>query len=483
MKQMISLAVCVAVCVICCSAAQSPATLDERYRDVAGRLIGAALVDTGAWAKLAYLTTRIGCRLNGSPELERAVTWAAETMRADGLENVKLQPVKVPHWVRGRESARVVEPFDKSLSILGLGSSVGTPPQGITAPVVVVGSFDELEKLQRDAVAGRIVLYDMPWAGYGRTVRYRDGGAARAAKLGAVAVLVRSVTSQSLYTPHTGNMHYDPTAPKIPAAAVTVEDAAWIRQMITSGLNVKVRLQMEATMLPDADSANVIGEITGRESDEVVVLGGHIDSWDVGQGAQDDGGGVVAAWQAVTLMKRLGLHPRRTVRVVLWTNEENGNHGMGGGGLAYRAGLGPDVRKHVAAIESDGGVESPEGFGLSIHNVKPGDPNFQSALATLQQIGGLLVGVGAGSVMPGEGGNDIQPLMNEGIPGLDLRTVERHYFEWHHSAADTLDKVDPQDLRRCVAALAVMAYILADMPEGLVSPSPIGNDARARAPR
>ena len=284
----------------------------------------------------------------------------------------KLQPVKVPHWVRGRESARVVAPVEKPLNILGLGSSVGTGANGVTASVVVVGSFDELESLGESKVKGKIVLYDVPWKGYGETNIYRTSGASRAARLGAVASIVRSMTGSSLYTPHTGNQNYAAGVTRIPAAAITVEEAAWIRRMVEAGQDVRVNLQMDAQMLPDADSANVIAEITGRElPDEVVVVGGHIDSWDVGQGAHDDGGGIVAAWQAVTLMKQLGLRARRTIRVVAWTNEENG----GRGGQAYLASLGPNVGKHVAAIEMDDGVERPLGFRLEM---KDGPRNARS---------------------------------------------------------------------------------------------------------
>jgi hypothetical protein len=443
-------------------------SLSSRYREVAGRLIGAALTDEEGWEKLAYLTTQIGNRLSGSPALERAVTWAAERMRAEGLQKVRRQPVKVPHWVRGREQARLLSPREKSLSILGLGGSVATPPEGITAPIVAARSFEELEQLGPQRVAGKIVLFNPPWEGYSKTVQYRSSGASRAARLGAVAMLLRSVTPRSLYTPHTGGLRYEEGVPKIPAAALTVEDAQWIQRLIEAGENVTVRLTMEARFLPDADSANVIGEIAGSDRpEEVVVLGGHIDSWDVGQGAHDDGGGAVAAWQAVTLVRKLGLRARRTLRVVLWTNEENGL----GGGLAYRESLGDAVGQHVAAIEMDGGAERPVGFGFGLGRVAPSsfDPTYERALAKIEDIGRLLEGIEAGRISRGGGGADIGPLMRDGVPGLGLQTVGEHYFDWHHTEADTLDKIDPQDFRRAVAALAVMAFVLADMPDRLVS--------------
>jgi Zn-dependent M28 family amino/carboxypeptidase len=386
-------------------------------------------------------------------------------MRAEKLDNVTLQPVMVPHWVRGREHARVVAPVERELAMLGLGNSVGTGPDGIEAPVVVVGSFDELEALGREAVEGKIVLYAVPWEGYGRTVQYRGGGASAAARLGAVAALVRSATGRSLYTPHTGAMNYADDAPRIPAAGVTVEDSEWMKAMAEAGHTLTVHLYMEAEMLPDVESANVMAEVTGSElPDEVVVMGGHYDSWDVGHGAHDDGAGVLAAWQAVTLVRKLGLQPRRTLRVVGWTNEENGLRG----GVAYRDSLGDNVLSHVAAIEMDGGNERPVGFGVTV----PGggsaeDPVQARALELVGQIGRLLEGIEADLVTSGGGGADIGPIMREGVPGLALRTVGEHYFDYHHTNADTIDKIRKVDFQKAVAMLAVMGYVLADMPETL----------------
>jgi len=434
-------------------AAQS---LTDRYRDEAGEMIGAALADEDGWEKLTYLTTQIGHRLSGSSGLERAIAWAGETMRAEGLD-VTLQPVMVPHWVRGEEFARVVGPVERRMSILGLGNSVGTGGDTIQAPVVVVRSFDELSALDRSVVEGKIVLFAVGWEGYGRTVRYRSGGASAAARKGAIAALVRSATGNSLYTPHTGAMNYADDAPRIPTAAVTVEDADWMRRMSEAGETVTVRLHMEAEMLPDAQSYNVIAEIPGSERpDEVVVMGGHFDSWDVGQGAHDDGASCLAAWHALTLIKRLGLTPRRTLRVVLWTNEENGGHG----GRGYREWVGDDIAGHVAAIEMDGGNERPVGFGVSV----PDGADEAAALALGAEIGALLDGIEAGEITSGGGGADIGPLMRDGVPGLALQTVGDHYFDWHHTNADTLDKIRLVDFRKAIAMLAVMGYVLADMP-------------------
>ena len=451
--------------------AENPAAgaLAATYRDRAGAILGAALVDQEGWDKLVYLTTKIGHRLSGSPQLEAAISWAAGRMREEGLE-VTVQPVKVPHWVRGEEHAEIVAPVRRRIAMLGLGSSVGTPPAGIEAPVLGVESFEQLEALGRAEVEGKIVAYCVPWKGYGKTVEYRVFGASRAAKLGAVAVLVRSATGSSLSTPHTGNLRYDPEQPKIPAAAITVETAEWLKRMKALGEQVKVHLVMGAQTLPEADSANVIAEIPGSEKpEEVVVMGGHYDSWDVGQGAHDDGAPCMAAWQALRVIQKLGLKPRRTLRVVLWTNEENGV----AGGKAYRAALGDAaevVKNHVAAIEMDGGMEQPAAFGLTLNGIEAEsqDPVFLAALAKLREIGSFFAAIDAAEVHTDGGGVDIGPLMADGVPGLHLDTVHEHYFDWHHTEADTLDKVDPQSFRRAVGMLAVMGYVLADMPDRLV---------------
>jgi hypothetical protein len=437
-------------------------SLTDTYREPAGRILGAAMTDDEGWKKLEYLTTEIGHRLCGSTGLERAIEWAAERMEAEGLIVRKL-PVKVPHWVRGEESARLLAPVERELSILGLGRSVGTPEGGITADVIAVTSFEELEQLDRSDVEGKIVLYAVPWEGYGKTVKYRGAGASRAAEKGAVAALVRSMTGRSLYTPHTGAMRYDDAFPKIPAAAVTVEDAEWMRRSIANGNKVRLHLEMGAHELPDADSFNLVAEIKGSEKpEEVVVMGGHYDSWDVGQGAHDDGAACMAAWHALTIIHRLGLQPRRTLRVVLWTNEENGLRG----GEEYREWVGDDIGAHVAAIEMDGGAERPIGFGLGlgVGDQQASDAAYEEALSMLNQIGALLDGIDAGLMKRGGGGADIGPLMKDGVPGLGLRTVGEHYFDWHHTEADTLDKVDPVDFRKAMAALGVTGYILADMP-------------------
>jgi carboxypeptidase Q len=432
----------------------SAQTVADRYRGDANRIIDAALRDSAAWNRLAEMTETFGNRLSGTPALEQAIDWVIGRMKQDGLQNVRGERVMVPVWVRGEESAEMVRPRAQNLPMLGLGGSIATPPEGITADVLVVGSFSDLTAKATHA-SGKIVLFDVPFTNYGETVQYRARGAVAAAKVGAVAALVRSVTPYSQRTPHTGAMSYDSSVRRIPAAAITVEDAELIHRLVDRGERVRVKLMMSSKTLPDAPSRNVMGEIVGSEKpDEVVVFGGHIDSWDVGRGAMDDGGGVVVAWEAVRLLKRLGFTPKRTIRVVGWTNEENG----GRGGQAYRDAHRAEVDRHVLAIESDGGVFKPQGFSFT---------GSDAALDMLKQMASLLDRIDAGTIVKGGAGADIGPIVALGVPGLGLTVDGTKYFWYHHTEADTVDKLDPNDMARCVATMAVMAYLAADMAETL----------------
>jgi carboxypeptidase Q len=408
-------------------------------------LLDAARADAVVMPRLAELTDTVGARLAGSPQLEQAVAWAERTLRADGQENVRLEPVTLPHWVRGDESLEVLSPQHKRLAMLGLGGSVGTP--GIEAPVTVLHSFDELSP----AVAGKVVLFCArpepgmaAGANYGANVKYRAQGAAKAAAFGAVAVLIRSVTVRSLYTPHTGSMSYDDAVPKIPAAAITAEDAEWIDRLAARGVAVRVRLEMGAQTLPDAPSHNVIAEIVGSEHpEEIVVVGGHLDSWDVGQGAQDDGAGVLHTIETLRLIRALGLRPKRTIRAVLFVNEEFGLNGA----IAYGNDHGADC--HVAAIETDLGSGKPLSWSAS---------GSAYDLAWLRRIAvpiGLPI-VGSGS------GADVSPLERAGVLSIGLRPDLEAYFDVHHSNADTYDKVDPVLLREGTADVAGLAWQLAN---------------------
>jgi carboxypeptidase Q len=434
---------------------QNP-SIGPTYRGAADSLIRAAISDSAAYTRLGVLVDRFGHRMAGSASLEAAIDWILGEMKKDGLQNVRGEPVSVTHWERGEESVELVKPRRERLSMLGLGGSVGTPPAGITAPVLVVSSFQELDRRRAEA-RGKIVLFDAPFTTYGETRRYRTDGPSAAARAGAVACLIRSVASFSIGSPHTGRTTYDSAVVKIPAAALSVEDAMLLHRMQDRGDEVVVTLRMGARQLPNARSRNVVAEVVGRERpDEVVVLGGHIDSWDVGQGAMDDGGGSVAAWEAVRLIKQLGLRPRRTVRVVLWTNEENGVEG----GRAYRDMHAAEVGRHALAMESDGGVFLPRGYLFA---------GSDSAAAIVRQIAVLLEPIGATGVQRVESSPeaDIAPLVERGVPGIGLDVAADRYFWYHHSDGDTLDKLDPAEVARCVAVMAVMAYVVADLPTAL----------------
>lgn len=461
-------------------------TLADDYRETVATIITAARADHAAFDKLRQLTDGIGHRLSGSKQLDRAVAWAVETMRADG-HDVRTEEVMVPHWVRGAETVTMTRPHPKALRALGLGGTVATKKGGVTARVVVVRDWAELAARAAD-IKGAIVLYDVAlptWtktkrSGYGDVVPYRSRGAIEAAKLGAVGVLVRSVTARSLSTPHTGAMQYAPDVAKIPAAAIAIEDAELLARLADAGEPVEVTLDLQSKQLPDAKSANVIGELRGRElPGEIVLIGAHLDSWDVGQGAHDDGAGCVMMMQALTTLRKLGIQPRRTIRVVLFTNEENGTRGA----KAYAAAHQDEIERHVAAIEADSGGFAPVGFDVDA-------AHDQTAALVAARIGVLVAAVRPVTVLevaPGHGGADIDPLVKAGVPGLGFVVEGDRYFDYHHTEADTLDKVDPDELAADVAVIASTAYMLAELPGRIDAPedaelSATPSEAPAAAP-
>jgi carboxypeptidase Q len=372
---------------------------------------------------------------------------------------VRKEPVTVAHWVRGMESAELLSPRRAPIAMLGLGRSVGTAPRGLRAQVLVVRSFADLRARAAEA-RGKIVLFNVafdstvfPFTGYSRAVVYRGAGADSAAAVGAVAALVRSMTPRSLRSPHTGGMNYDTTGrwPKIPAAAISLEDADMLQRMQDRSERIEIRLTMGARTLPPAQSHNVVAEIRGSERpDEVIVMGGHIDSWDVGQGAVDDAGGCVAAWEALRLIKQLGVRPRRTIRVVLWTAEEIGLTGA----TAYRDAHRAEVEKHVLAMESDNGVFRPQGLTFG---------GGAGGLEMMNRLATLLRSVGVDSATAGGPQADISPLFALGVPVAWIQTDASRYFWYHHSESDTIDKIDPADLAKNTAILAVVANTVANM--------------------
>jgi len=439
--------------------------------DVAARLIGGALSDGVAYARVAELADDIGPRLSGSAGAEAAVRWAVQRFREDGVE-VRTEPVKVPHWVRGEERAEVLPARGRTgypLAITALGGSPGTPSGGITAELIEVRSNAEVQALGGKA-RGKIVFFNHNMStaggktGYGEMSPLRNHGPAEAAKVGAVAALVRSLATASLRDPHTGATTFEDGTPAIPAAAVSVEDAELLHRLLQRG-PVQVRLGLGCRTLPDVESANVIADVRGREkADEIVLLGAHLDSWDLAQGATDDAAGVGIVMEAARLIAKLPQHPRRTVRVVLFMNEENGLAGAKGYARAHAA----ETDRHVAALESDAGAGRPVSIGLRAG--EGAQTLLAPWLAPLEPLGAADFG-GEGS------GADIGPLSAFRVPFVGVQQDVSHYFDYHHSAADTLDKVRPADLAQTAAAVTWVAYALAEMPDPL--PRPAAPAARA----
>lgn len=428
----------------------------------------AALADDYAYEQVAHLTENIGARPSGSVQAEKAVEYVAGELRKLGLE-VKLEEVKVPHWTRGIETGELAsfpgqaEGTTQRIVLTALGGSTSTGESGVTADVVVVSSFDELTKLGRERVAGKIVLFDVPFdkrkaaAGnsleaYGEAVIYRGDGAKAAAQLGAVASLIRSVGGADFRLPHTG---WSDRA-GIPAAAVTAEDATLISHLAKQG-RVRMHLTLTPKQLPDVTSHNVVADWKGSEHPEqVVIVSGHLDSWDLGTGAIDDAAGVAIAMQTAQLLKKLHLAPRRTLRVIAWMDEENG----GAGHDAYAKAHSAEFGHYVGAIESDLGAEHPLGFNAKVS---------AAALPFLEPVQDILQSMGANlmRVTMFSPGADLTEMAKADVPSFGVMQEGLTYFNYHHSAADTLDKVDPRELRENAAAMAVLAYALTNMPETL----------------
>ena len=432
------------------------------------RLRDTALSDDYAYQQVAHLTENIGPRASGSAQAAAAVQYVAEQLRKLGLE-VGLEEVRVPQWIRGTETAELVEypgqapGTGQKILVTALGGNAPTPPDGITADVVVVRSFDELKLLGRDKVAGKIVLFNvvfdkqkaengMAGQAYGEAVAYRGNGAKAAAALGAVASLVRSVGNADYRLPHTGWN----AAAGIPAGAVSSEDADLISHLAAQG-RIRIHLTLTAHDGPEVLSYNVVGDLKGSaHPDQVVIVSGHLDSWDLGTGAIDDAAGVAAAMETAELIHRLHLQPKRTIRVIAWMDEENGGRGHD----AYAKAHAGEFESYAAAIESDLGAGHPLGFRAAIS---------PKGLPLLKPVQGILQSFGANviSLTDESPGADIEPLAKAGVPTLGILQDARSYFSYHHTAADTLDKIVPQELRENAAALAVMGYALASMPERL----------------
>jgi len=451
------------------SATKTPApAFSKELRTELLAIRDAALASDYAWHQLEHLTENIGPRPAGSPAAQAAAEYVAAEMRQLGLE-VHLEPAQVSHWVRGEERAELIEypghapETSQRIVLTALSGCSATPRDGITADVLVVHSFGELAALGREKVAGKIVLYNVlyderkalggyAFEAYGEAVMYRVGGAKAAAALGAIASLVRSVGGANYRLTHTG---YSVPA-GIPDAALAAEDADLVEHLAAQG-----RVRMHLTLTPQSQPAvtgyNVVADLKGSEHPEqIVVVSGHLDSWDLGRGAIDDGAGVVISMEAAEVLQRLHIRPRRTLRVIAWMDEENG----GAGNQAYAQAHAAEMTNHVAAIESDAGAAHPLGLAMKMS---------PQALASLQPLLDVLRPVGATVFRPIDQspGSDIEPLVEAGVPGIGIIQDGRRYFDYHHSPADTLDKVDPQELKENAAVMAVLGYALAAMPEAL----------------
>lgn len=438
---------------------QAPASAAEP--ELAARctaLAERALVDNQAIVLLRGLLDAAPKRLSGSPGYEAAVRWGLDTMRAIGLANVRTEPVLVPHWERGVEQAAVVGPGGMPLRVTALGGSIATPEGGLEAELIEVRSFEELASLGARA-QGKIVFFNRPMPrhlrrtgqAYGEAVPQRSNGAIEAGKVGAVAALVRSMTTAIDGFPHTGAMHYDPSIPSVPAAAVATADAEALAARLRQG-PVRVRLELGCRTLPDVMSANVLGELRGSEHPEqIVVIGGHLDAWDLGRGAHDDGAGIAHVLEAARLLRACGIAPKRTIRVVLFANEENGLRG----GEAYAKDHAEELRHHVAALETDGGGFTPLGFSCSLRDEAAAA--IRRRFAPLQDLGAGLFATGSGA-----GGADIGPLHRAGVPCFGLWVDGQKYFDYHHTAQDDLPAVHERELALGAAVVAYAASVLAD---------------------
>ncbi len=442
--------------------------LPQQFKDSLVTVREAALRDDYAYKQVAYLTDHIGPRPAGGPQASAAVEYVAAEMRKLGLD-VHLEKVMVRSWQRGIDSAELVAwpgapaGTTQKIVVTALGGNTPTPETGITADVIIAKNFAELRSLDRKKVEGKIVLFDFPvdlqkaanglsGEAYGEAVAYRVAGAKAAEAMGAIAVLVRSVGTADYRIPHTG--YSLPSG--IPAGAVTSEDAMLIARLAEEG-QVRLRLILTSHAGPEVESYNVVADLKGSEHPEqIVVVSGHLDSWDLGTGALDDGAGVATAMETAEVLQSLHLRPKRTLRVVAWMDEERDGRGHDAYATAHRA----EFSQYTAALESDSGAGHPLGFTAAMS---------ATALNQLKPVSAVLQPIGANLLRMVENSPeaDIAPMSEQGVPALGLMQDTRAYFAYHHTPADTLDKIDPQQLRECAAAMAVMSYALAEMPDSL----------------
>lgn len=426
------------------------------YRPVVDRVLSYVQDQKGykgrTWTALSKFTDTFGSRLAGTQNLENSIDFMLNRLRTSDLDNVHAERVVFTGWQRRKEYATLVSPRVKNLAILGLGGSVSTAPEGIRAEVVVVNSFDDLFN-KSSQVSGKIVVYNQPYVSYGKTVVYRSMGASVASKYGAVATLIRSITPFSLNTPHAGEQSYSDGVKKIPTACITVEDAELLNRMYNRGSKLEIFLKMDSKFFANATSRNTIAEIKGStDPDKVVLVSGHLDSWDVGQGAMDDGGGAFISWNSLVVLKNLGLRPKRTIRCLLWTAEEEGYIGA----FAYLKGHKSELEKFNLVIESDEGTFQP--YGIAFHG-------SETSACIVAEVAKLFDSINATTMQSSKDnvGSDIEVFENLNIPGLSLLNRNEKYFWYHHTEADTMTVEDPDSLDLNTAMFAVISYIIADL--------------------
>ncbi|XP_022169300.1 carboxypeptidase Q-like [Myzus persicae] len=426
------------------------------YRPVVDRVLSYVQDQNGykgrTWEALSEFTDTFGSRLAGTPNLENSIDYMMNTLRAENLDNVHAERVKFTGWQRRKENAALVRPRFKNLAMLGLGGSVSTVPEGIRAEVVVVTSFEDLSN-KSSLVSGKIVVYNQPYVSYSETVVYRASGASEASKYGAVATLIRSITPFSLNTPHAGHQSYSDGVKKIPTACITVEDAELLNRMYNRGIKLEIFLKMDSKFFNNATSRNTVAEIQGTtDPDKIVLVSGHLDSWDVGQGAMDDGGGAFISWNSLVVLKNLGLRPKRTIRCLLWTAEEEGYIGA----YAYLKGHKSELNKFNLVIESDEGTFQP--YGIEFHG-------SETSACIMVEVAKLFDSINATSMKSSKDnvGSDIEVFEDLNIPGLSLLNRNEKYFWYHHTEADTMAVEDPDSLDLNTAMFAVISYIIADL--------------------
>ena len=450
---------------------RTPVLYSDRTLSELRQLQRAALSSDYAYKQTAALSYNIGPRPSGSAQAQHAVEYVASEMRKLGLD-VRLQKIMVPRWVRGEETAQLIEyagmapRTTQKVVVTALAGSIATPAEGLRGEIVVVSNFDELNHLGREKVQGKIVLFNFKFdrelqasgyglSAYGQAVQYRSAGPSAAARLGAIGVLVRSAGGSQNRLAHTGALRYAEGVNRIPAGAITFEDAEMIEFLSRRG-PVRMRMTLTPQTLPDVESHNVIADLKGSDRpDEIVIVSGHLDSWDLGQGAIDDASGVAVSMQVPYLLKQLNLKPKRTIRFIAWMDEEFG----GRGSAAYAEEQKHNTANHFAALESDLGASHPVGF------VFAGKPE---ALPFLAPISSVLLSQGAGlsQIQPGVGA-DIAPLTRRGVPSFAPWFNQQTYFNYHHTATDTFDKIDPKHLAEAGSVMAVLAYGLANLERPL----------------